>query len=479
MGVTITNTERMRYRVVASVAITAVIWVWIAGTACGRACAAGRDLRRTPIVNAFEANKNAVVSIASKQVVRQGNNSLYWDLDDWFFFRPRVQVIPSLGSGFVINPRGYIVTNRHVIEGAVAITVIMADDQQYEAEVIAQDELADMAVLKIEATDPLPAVQLGYSDDLMIGETVLAIGNPFGYQQTLTDGILSAIHRNLETGQGQEMSDLLQISAPINPGNSGGPLLNINGEVIGINTAIRRAAEGIGFAIPIDQLWKQLPIMLDVERLYRIDLGMQVEQPEGRRDEQGEMVVRPGALVREVRPEGAADRAGLLAGDMITAVDDHPVVSVIDFCLALLEDHENRRASLRIMRSPAGELRVDLLLRKRPKPDGGKLMARLFGLRVEQPHYGTGQVIVRAAERGTEAAQGGIQAGDILLYIGSEPIEGLDPLGLLLENVTAGTEVRFTLERVHQSGLFTRRVRFERVLRVRLSPRRSRDENVF
>jgi serine protease Do len=216
--------------------------------------------RRTPIVEAFEKNKDAVVSISGKQAARP-RDIFSWDIDEWFFSQPRPQTTPFLGSGFIIDSRGYIVTNNHVVDKAIEINISRADGKVYKGRKIAADE-------------SLPTVILRREDDLLIGETVLAIGSPFGYQQTLTDGIVSAVHRDLIIDN-NKFPNLIQISAPINPGNSGGPLLNINGEVVGINTAIRRAAQGIGFAIPVPQLLQQLPKILsrEIEIDQRIDFG--------------------------------------------------------------------------------------------------------------------------------------------------------------------------------------------------------------
>ncbi|MCF7958828.1 MAG: trypsin-like peptidase domain-containing protein, partial [Phycisphaerae bacterium] len=262
--------------------------------------------RRTPVVEAFEKNKDAVVNIASKQITR--GRSSFWD--DWPL-HPQLVEIPSLGSGFIINPRGYIVTNAHVVSGTGDITIILADGNKYKGRIITEDPTIDLAVLKIDADTPLPTVALGTSDDLMIGETVLAIGNSYGYQHTLTDGIISAIHPNVELDRGISLP-MIQISAPINPGNSGGPLLNINGKLIGINTAIRKAAQSIGFAIPINHLRENLPRILNVEKLRRMDFGLDLG------DCRESTPPTIGLRVLSVRANSAAESAGFQKGDIIT-----------------------------------------------------------------------------------------------------------------------------------------------------------------
>ncbi len=284
--------------------------------------------RRTPVVEAYEKNKDAVVSISSQQIRTVRNDIFSFGFDD-YFFAPRKVRIPSLGSGFIINERGYIITNSHVVEGAADIDIVMSDGSTYKAELVAANPTADLAVLKVEADKPMPKVTLG-SNDLLIGETVLAIGNPFGYQQTLTEGIISAIHRDVQISEQIGLEEMIQISAPINPGNSGGPLLNINGELIGINTAIRQAAQGIGFAIPIDNLRKHLPQMLSLEKRYRVDFGLEVIDA-------NEPGANSGVIVRSVRAESPAAQARLVVGDIIRTVESQPVASAIDFYLMMLD----------------------------------------------------------------------------------------------------------------------------------------------
>ncbi|MBN2842606.1 MAG: trypsin-like peptidase domain-containing protein, partial [Sedimentisphaerales bacterium] len=265
--------------------------------------------RRTATVEAFEKNKEAVVNIASKQQMLVRDS--FWSEVP---FGVRKVEIPSLGSGFIIDPRGYIITNCHVIDEADDITIIMADGvSKYSARKIALNRETDLAVLKIDAEKPLPTVTLGYSNDIMVGETVLAIGNPFGYNHTLTDGIVSAIHSNIANENGQT-TDMIQISAPINPGNSGGPLLNINGELIGVNTKIRKSAEAIGFAIPIDTLREELPAMLNVEKLRQVDFGLKVQDKCEYSPETQNTIVK-GLIVKEVRLGSLAEQAGFKTGD--------------------------------------------------------------------------------------------------------------------------------------------------------------------
>jgi len=237
----------------------------------------------------------------------------------------------SLGTGFVVDPAGLVLTNHHVIEDATEVRVRMLDGAEYEARIVGDDAATDVAVLQLEAIKgPLPAARLGDSDALQVGEWVLAIGNPFGLGHTLTKGIVSAKGRNelqvpLGHAPGSKMryASFIQTDAAINPGNSGGPLFNLRGEVIGINTAIRADANNIGFAIPISMVKRILPELRIRGRVERAWLGVGL----GRATSMDDKEVRV-AFVQKGSP---ADMAGLRAGDVIIEFDGHPVSDVSEF----------------------------------------------------------------------------------------------------------------------------------------------------
>jgi len=425
--------------------------------------------RRTPIVEAFDKNKDAVVSISGRQLSRRSD--IYtWSLDDWFFGRqPQLQATPFLGSGFIIDPRGYIVTNAHVVEDAVEITVTLADGSEHQGKTIVADASVDLALIKIETDKPLPLVTFRNQDDLMIGETVLAIGNPFGFQHTLTDGIVSAIHHDMQI-ESTSFPQLIQISAPINPGNSGGPLLNINGEVIGINTAIRRSAQAIGFAIPIDVMRRQLPLMLnkELELQRRLDFGLWVSDLQTTEStEELPPDAAQGILVRSVRAESAAAAAGFQAGDLIKQVDGARVNSAIDFYLSLLERDVPSKVKFSVARnhdtifvgSRTDRINIDLPLKARPRPDGKVLAKRLFGLEVESltssaarqhsTRAKTGNVIVKSIETDSPADQAQKEivdlTGDLIVSVDGVSINQLEDLGLQLEMISSGSTVELIL----------------------------------
>ncbi len=183
----------------------------------------------------------------------------------------------SLGSGVIIDgEKGLILTNAHVIQKAGTIKVVLQDEREFEARIVGADPDSDLAVLKIDSKDRLPAIKMGNSDDLMIGETVIAIGNPFGFSHTVTTGVISAINRSIRA-QDRVYHDFIQIDASINPGNSGGPLLNINGDLIGINTAIYAKAQGIGFAIPIGKARKIISDLIQYGEVIHAWIGITVQ----------------------------------------------------------------------------------------------------------------------------------------------------------------------------------------------------------
>jgi serine protease Do len=405
-----------------------------------------RAARRTPVVEVFEASRDAVVNISCTEVVQVRDP--FDRLFEGFFdapLRPRTRQYrrTSIGSGFVLHADGYIVTNSHVVARATDTTVTFADGGEFPAQVVASDRERDVAVLKIDAPRPLPTLRLGRSADLMIGETVIAIGNPLGYQHTVTAGVVSAEGRDQEFGEDLVLRDLIQTDASINPGNSGGPLLNVLGELIGVNTAIRGDAQNIGFAIPADLLRELLPDLLDVERRYRISTGLTLG-------------AGAGPAVAEVRPGSPADEAGIREGDVIRAVDRRPVSEAIDYHIALIGRRSGDRVALELER---GGRRVEtvLHLRDRPQPDAARLVAARLGLRLaELPRdlaaelrlpRGAGLAVVEV-EGGSPAAEVGMRPRDVLVSLGRRHLASVEELGQLLEFVDRGDLVTLSFLRV-------------------------------
>lgn len=407
-----------------------------------------RARRRTPVVEVFEKTRESVVNIAATQVVeleaRFGWLEHFFDLPGQKT-QPRRYERTHLGSGFILHADGYVVTNAHVVSRAARLKAIFVDGSEHEAEPVAIDESHDLAILKITDPGPFPALNLGRSDDLMIGETVVAIGNPLGYQHTVTTGIVSATDRRITFGENVTYENLIQTDASINRGNSGGPLLNVLGELIGINTAIRGDAQNIGFAIPADALRKLLPEMLSTEHRKRLQVGLRL----GWRG-------RP----HVVEATGPAQEAGIQPGDEILNVDGSPIEQDLDFYIHLLNIDSSDTLTLKLERD--GKIVTARLTPEPiPIPDGAELLRHKFGLVVrpltaEQAKQldVEGRLLITQVERGSPAARAGFAPGLIIFQIGKHFPANLDEVGLLLEKVRKGQEVTFKVYEVHR--LFVR-----------------------
>jgi serine protease Do len=301
---------------------------------------------------------------------------------------------------------------------------------------VAVDPEHDLAVLKVKPPHPLKAVKLGRSNDILIGETVVAIGNPLGLQNTVTTGIVSALNRDLQFSDDVVYTGLIQTDAPINPGNSGGPLLNLDGELIGINSAIRGDAQNIGFAIPVDRLWELLPKMLDIEHRERVRLGADVSGTNAR--------------VEAVRKDSPAAEAGLLPGDRIIRFNGQPLRDGIDYYVHLLDQKPESKVRLGVQRDNKS-LDVTVTLQPIPLPDGHALAARLLGIglaevtneqrrRFDLPD--NAGLIVEQVDRGSPADRAGIRARDFILRVGRVPVLALQDVGLALEQTQPGERVQ-------------------------------------
>lgn len=419
-------------------------------------------LRRSPVVDVFDRTKNAVVNISTTQIVQVRSQSAFDSLfEDLFDFptvpgETRAFTTTAVGSGFVIHPDGYIVTNAHVVARTAERKVIFPDKTEYEADVVASDPRRDLAVLKINAPAPLEKIALGNSDDLMIGETVIAIGNPLGLESTVTVGVISALNRKLEVKGEVALDGLIQTDASINPGNSGGPLLNILGELIGITTAIRGDAQNIGFAIPVDRLVESLPELLSVERRYRIIAGMEVDPF---RD----------AWVRAVRPGTPAAGAGIQVGDILRSIDGKPLSNGIDYAIALVGRTPGETIQLEIERG-GRNFAARLTLAEMPKPNGAELAMEKLGLAVEPLSDAVARklqipstkgLLVSRLDPAGPADRAGVVAGDIVVEIGPYNPTSLDDVGLLLENVPPSSEVTLGLLRVGKRLIYRLRTQIE------------------
>ena len=303
------------------------------------------NLRESAVVKAIRKVSPAVVNISSEVEVRKRANPFYgFGMDPNFesffrdFFDPGFEQKykrTSLGSGVIIDgKRGFILTNKHVIIKSSTITVALRDGREFKAQIIGADPDSDLAVLRISPKGDLPAIEMGDSANLMIGETVIAIGNPFGFSNTVTTGVISATNRSIKVDDAF-YHDFIQTDASINPGNSGGPLLNIYGELIGINTAIYAKAQGIGFAIPINKAKRIVTDLIKYGEVIPAWIGVTVQDLDNELSQYLQATAVKGVLVKKTEKSGPAFKAGIHEGDIIRSVGSRKILSQNDFNTAM------------------------------------------------------------------------------------------------------------------------------------------------
>ncbi len=401
-----------------------------------------RALRRTPVVEVYEHWKDSVVCLTGPMVRGEGPS-----IEEFFKSPHPDRVVTSLGSGFVVHQAGYILTNAHAVDKVIAPQVAFdVHGRQYEAELICVAGGHDLALLKIDAGRPLKPVRLAPSGDLMIGETVIIVGNPHGLIRTCTAGVLSAVDR---TGRPDRLPDvtlrgLLQSDAGMNPGSSGGPWFNVLGEVIGIATMVKPGSQRIGFAVPAATIRKLLPELLDVERRYAMTTGLSV---------QGD---RP-CEVTAVAAGSPGAKAGVLPGDLLVQLDRQPILSGADFHLALVGRRPGAKLPLRLTRR-GKPLDVWLTLGSRPPPDGAGLLKRKLGLAAVALDSAKARAMALRANRGVviTAVDGGLYKtlkrpplpGDVLARIDSIRPRDLAHVGVLLDRIKPGQSVHLVLLRL-------------------------------
>jgi serine protease Do len=419
-------------------------------TAAGRAENPG-GLRRTPIVDVVDRVKGAVVNIHSERTVK--GTSV-----DEFSPAPPLNRINGMGSGIVIDPRGYIITNQHVVEDVNLLRVRLADGASYNARVVARDQEADLALLKIDVGRPLPVIAFGTAQDLMVGETVVAIGNAYGYEHTVSNGIVSALKRDVSLNKEISYKSMIQTTAHINPGNSGGPLVNINSELVGVNTAIRAGAQGIAFAIPVDTMLRVAADMISARRRSGLVHGIVYRD---RVDTSQGALVRT-LMVERVDDPGPASQAGLQRGDIILQVAEQRVSCGLELERALLDRVAGDRVPLTVRRNGA-ETRLELVLqavdRGQSQPADvvwHKLGVHLNAVNAEtvaryNAHLHGGLAVVDVSAD-SPAGKAGIQRGDILVGLHQWETVTLDNVAFVLTHpdLASFNPLRFYIIRAGQ-----------------------------
>jgi serine protease Do len=397
--------------------------------------------RRTPLVRAIEKVGPVVVNINTEEAPPKRRNPFRNfggnQFGNGIFDRFLQDLMPnfnqqrrSLGSGVIINSQGYILTNEHVIGKAVRIKVTLIDKREFDAQLVGADRKSDLAVIKIDSKEPLPFVEMGRSDDLMIGETVVAIGNPFGLQHTVTTGIVSALNRSIKAGKNTVYHDFIQVDASINPGNSGGPLLNIEGSLIGINTAIYQKAEGIGFAIPINNAKRIIKDLISYGKVRRGWLGVSVQDMTPELLRYFKLERQRGVLVTKVFSKSPAHQAGLKQGDVILQLDDHEISKKLEYQQRVGSYTVGNKIKFSILRD-GREKNIRLQVKAIPRNEVQDFTLNWLGLRVQgiddrtlrQFRLSTRKgVVVTQVVKNSASGQIGLVPGDVIRQLNQKKI---------------------------------------------------------
>jgi serine protease Do len=382
--------------------------------------------RRTPVVVVAHDVLPAVVNIQADSTIRRREVDPFFD--PFGIFGNREYTAQSLGSGFVWSSDGTIITNNHVVEGASAISVNFNDGSKLPAQLIGVDADSDVAVLRVSAKN-LATAPIGTSSDLMIGETVVAVGNPFGLSGSVTTGVVSALGRSVPSKeQGRTFTDFIQTDASINPGNSGGPLLNIEGKVIGINTAIYANAQGIGFAIPVDRAKKVVQDILRYGQVRNAWIGAVTSTLTPEEAKRTGAQTRSGALVSRVFAGSPAAAAGLQQGDVITAVEGHAVDSRESFSTLTATANPGQSIALTVVRG-GGTRAVNVRAAEPPRDLGLRILWDIAGLRIGEGNRG---VVIDEVLRNSRSDRIGVQSGDTIVGVNGGQVRTVDDVSKAL-----------------------------------------------
>jgi serine protease Do len=459
-----TTLKSRRESVLERIAISLTVVASIMGPLAVRVDA-GSDSRRTAVVDAVDKVHRTVVSISSEKKAASHSR--------WPFSADENQMplVSGMGSGVLIDGRGYILTNHHVVDRVQGIVVQLFDGTTYPARVLQFDAAMDLAIIKIDPDHSLPAIKIGTSSDLMVGETVITIGNAYGYENTVSVGIVSALHRDVTLSDDQIYRNLVQTDACINPGNSGGPLINVDGELIGINVAVRAGAQGIGFALPIDEVKMVATELISTRRLASAWHGLvSSEQRTG---------ARRRVVVSEVQPGSPAEAAGFKPGDELIRVGDLSVASTLDLERGMLDVRPGRAAQVAIRRGktettiPLDVRVVSDAIASRPSVDPDEVVWRLLGIKTQpvSPDYVAsvspklrGGLYIQSVSPGSLAAVAAIQQGDVLvgMNVGSRHWETIraDNILYVLRQPEMTQTHSALLYVVRRNGIQPRRISF-------------------
>ncbi|MDR1875167.1 MAG: Do family serine endopeptidase [Synergistaceae bacterium] len=434
----------------------------------GAAASAKGSYTDNPIVQIVKDTSPAVVNIDVETVSRRSALPLPFQ-DDPFFkrffgenFREFSRSVPmkGRGSGFIVSKDGQILTNNHVIDRADKITVTLSNGRMYEAEVMGKDPTFDLAVIKIKPDANLTTLSLGDSDTIQVGEFVVAIGNPYGLEHSVTVGVISAKNRSIHTSD-VNFDGFLQTDAAINPGNSGGPLLDMDGRVVGINTAIIPYAQGLGFAIPVNMAKQIMNDLVAYGKVRRGWLGISVQTLTKEFAEAYNIQAEEGVIVGDVFPDSAAERAGLQRGDVVISVDREKAKDVAAFVNKIRSFGPNAEIKLEIVRG-GKKLTLSAKLDEIPDSEGavasggpaqGDALAGIgIGVSELTPELRrqyriesrTGLVVTEVAG-GSPAQTAGVREGDLLLEVNGKKISNLKQLGASVKR--GSKSIAFLIER--------------------------------
>lgn len=418
-----------------------------------------------------ESQKPSVVNISTTSVVKQRgifpgipNNSPFGDNDPFEdFFKKFFGDTPQkefkrqgLGSGFIVSTDGYVVTNNHVIDRAEDVEVVLEDGSKYKAEVVGKDPKTDLAVLKIEPDRELDAVVLGNSDNLRIGEWVMAIGNPFGLGYTVTAGIVSAKGRSLGLGA---YDDFIQTDAPLNPGNSGGPLFNLKGEVVGVNTAIVARGQGIGFSIPVNLAENIINQLTSQGKVTRGWLGVLIQAITPEISESLGLKDTKGALVADVTPDSPADKAGLKRGDIVIEFEGTKIDEFSDLTKMVGVASPGESKSMKVLREgkvvnitvELGELKDEKAKKAEEKSENEEKEVVVQDITPQiSERYNLDSdngVIITNVKRESRAWEAGLRPGDIILKVDKTDITSVEVYNKFVEQVPEEKLSLFLLKR--------------------------------